>query len=393
MADFARVDRLLEEAADAGAVPGAVGVVAGPEGVIHESAAGRRSIEGDAPATPDTMFRFASMTKAMVTVVALQLVEEGRLELDQPVASVLPEFGELQVLEGFDGDTPRLRPPAAPATVRHLMTHTSGHAYWFGNEGIHRYPELTGVPNALSGRRASLSTPLLFDPGTAWNYGINTDWLGQVVEKVTGQTLDVALAERITGPLRMTDTSFAPSAEQRERLMAVHQRRPDGGLAPSVHDLPPEPEFWAAGHGAYGTGRDYGRFVAALLAGGTLDGGRILDSETIDLAFSDQLRGVELPKVTLSFEPELLNQIEAMPWPQTWGLGFHITSVDLEGMRRAGTGDWAGLFNSYFWVDRASGVGAVLLTQVLPFFDGRVVELLVAFEQAVYAAVGAPVAA
>jgi methyl acetate hydrolase len=297
------------------------------------------------------------------------------------------------VLEGFDGDTPRLRPPATPATIRHLMTHTAGHGYMFGNEELHRWHGLTGEPHILTGLRASLRTPLLFDPGSAWNYGINTDWLGQVVEKVTGQTLDAALAERITGPLGMTDTSFAPSAEQRGRLMAVHQRQPGGGLALSVHDLPAEPEFWAAGHGTYGTGRDYARFIAALLAGGTLDGARILKPETIDLAFSDHLGDVKLPEVTLTFEPELLNEFEAPPWPRTWGLGFQITAVDLEGMRRAGTGDWAGLFNSYFWVDRASGVGAVLLTQVLPFFDGRVIELLVAFEQAVYAAVGAPTAA
>jgi methyl acetate hydrolase len=356
--------------------------------VLHESAAGRLSVEGDAAVSTDTMFRFASMTKALVTVLALQLIEEGRLELDQPVADVLPEFGELQVLDGFDGNEPRLRPPAVQATIRHLMTHTAGHGYWFGNEELQRYHTATGVPHPFTGRRACLQTPLLFEPGTAWNYGINTDWLGMVVEGVTGQPLDAVLAERITGPLGMTDTTFAPSAAQRERLMAVHQRQPDGSLALSVHDIPSAPEFCAAGHGTYGTGRDYARFIAALLAGE-----EILRRETIDLAFADHLGDVELPKVTLSFEPELLNEFEALPFPQTWGLGFHITSVDLEGMRRAGTGDWAGLFNSYFWVDRAAGVGAVLLTQVLPFFDGRVVELLVAFEQAVYAAVGEPAAA
>jgi methyl acetate hydrolase len=381
MSRFAAIDGLLAQAADAGAVPGVVALVTGPDGVLYEGAAGE--------ATPDTMFRFASMTKAMATVAALALVEEGRLELDQPVASILPEFGELQVLEGFDGETPRLRPPAAPATIRHLMTHTAGHGYWFGSEELQRYHAATGVPNAFSGLRASLRTPLLFDPGTAWSYGINTDWLGQVVETLEGKGLDAVLAERIWAPLGMTDTTFTPTAEQKARLMAVYQRQADGSLAISPHDIPAEPEYWAAGHGSYGTGRDYARFLAMLLAGG----GPVLRPETVDLAFADHLDGVALPERTVSTEPELVNTFDALPFPQTWGLGFHITSVDLDGMRRAGTGDWAGLFNSYFWADRTSGIGAVLLTQVLPFFDARVIELLVGFEQAVYAAVGEPAAA
>jgi methyl acetate hydrolase len=184
----------------------------------------------------------------------------------------------------------------------------------------------------------------------------------------------------------MTDTSFAPSEEQKRRLMPVAQRQADGSLAPSPHDIPQNPEFYAAGHGSYGTARDFGRFVSMLLAGGA----PVLRPETVELAFSDQLAGAPLPDRTISTEPELVNEFDALPFPQTWGLGFHITAVDLDGMRRAGTGDWAGLFNSYFWVDRAAGVGAVLMTQVLPFFDAGVVELLVGFEQAVYASVGAP---
>jgi methyl acetate hydrolase len=378
MSRFGEIDGLLARSADAGAVPGVVAVVVGPDGLLYEGAAG--------DATPDTMFRFASMTKAMASVAALALVEEGRLDLDAPVASVLPEFGELEVLEGFDGDTPRLRPPATQATIRQLFTHTSGHGYWFGSEDLKRYHEVTGTPNPFSGLRASLHTPLLFDPGTTWNYGISTDWLGQVVEKITGKGLDAVLVERIWQPLGMSDTSFAPSEEQKTRLMGVKQRQADGSLAPSPHDIPQHPEFLAAGHGSYGTARDFGRFISMLLSGGA----PVLRPETVDLAFSDQLAGAPLPERTISTEPELVNEFDALPFPQTWGLGFHITSVDLDGMRRAGTGDWAGLFNSYFWVDRAAGVGAVLMTQVLPFFDAGVVELLVGFEQAVYASVGAP---
>lgn len=378
MSRWDAIDELLRASAESGAVPGVVAVVTGPDGVLHESAAG--------DATPDTMFRFASMTKAMASVAALALVDEGRLDLDAPVAAILPEFGELQVLDGFDGDTPVLRPPASQATVRQLMSHTAGHGYWFGSEDLKRYHEVTGTPNMFSGLRGALHAPLVFDPGTVWNYGINTDWLGQVVEKIEGKGLDAVLAERIWGPLGMDDTSFEPSAEQRRRLMPVWQRQADGSLAPSPHDIPQHPEFCAAGHGSYGTGRDYARFVAMLLAGGA----PAVRRETLDVAFSDQLAGAPLPDHTPSTEPELVNAFDAPPFPQTWGLGFHITAADLPGMRHAGTGDWAGLFNSFFWIDRTAGVGAVLLTQVLPFFDDRVVELLIGFEQAVYAAVEAP---
>jgi CubicO group peptidase (beta-lactamase class C family) len=378
MSRFAGIDGLLQGAADAGAVPGVVAIVAGPDGVLYEGAAGA--------ATPDTMFRFASMTKAMASVAALALVEEGRLDLDQTVESVLPEFGELQVLESCEGGTPRLRPPASQATIRQLMNHTAGCGYWFGSEDLKRYHEITGEPNMFSGLRGALNAPLVFDPGTTWNYGINTDWLGQVVEKIEGKGLDAVLADRIWGPLGMTDATFELSDEQRGRLMPVAQRQADGSLAPSPHDIPADPEFCAAGHGSYGTGRDYGKFVAMLLRGGS----PVLSAETVELAFTDQLDGIALPERTLSTEPELVNEFDALPFPQGWGLGFHLTLVDLEGMRHAGTGDWAGLFNCFFWVDRAAGVGGILLTQVLPFFDAGVIELLVGFEQAVYAAVGAP---
>ena len=382
MGGLAEIDGLLQGSVESGAVPGVVAVVVGPEGPLYEGTAGPG-------VTGDTMFRLASMTKAMGTVAALQLVEDGRLDLDATVASVIPEFGELQVLEGFDGDTPRLRPPASQATIRQLMTHTAGCGYWFGSEDLKRYHEVSGLPNAFSGLSASLQAPLIADPGTAWNYGINTDWLGMVVERVAGKGLEELLAERIWGPLGMTDTTFAPSEEQRARLMAVHQRQADGSLAPSPHDIPQAPEYHAFGHGSYGTGRDYGKFISMLLAGGR----GVLRPETIGLAFSDHLGGIALPDRTVSTEPELLNEIDGLPFPQGWGLGFHLTLIDLEGMRSAGTGDWAGLFNCYFWVDRAAGVGAALLTQVLPFFDARVIELLVGFEQAVYAAVGEPAAA
>jgi CubicO group peptidase (beta-lactamase class C family) len=387
--DFSAIDQQLDDAAARGVVPGAAVVVATPEGVVHQATAGPLRAGGEGGAVgEDTMFRYASMTKALASVGALQLVEQGRLDLDAEVRSILPAFGDLQVLDGFDGDTPRLRAPASQATVRQLLTHTAGCGYWFANADLLRHLGATGIPDPIQGLRAALDAPLVNDPGTRWEYGTNTDWLGLVVEAVSGQTLDAYLAEHLFGPLGMTEATFTPSDDQRARMMPIHHRLPDGGLAPGELELPPDPEFQPAGHGAAGTAGDYGRFIAALLGGGTLDGAQVLEPGTVDLMLSDHLRGAPLPEVIHSAIPELCNDIPSLPVPQGWGLGLHLTLADLPGMRRAGTGDWAGLFNCYYWIDRASGIGAAFLTQVLPFFDQAIVETTLGIEQGVYAAAG-----
>jgi CubicO group peptidase (beta-lactamase class C family) len=339
------------------------------------------------------MFRLASMTKAVATTGALQLVEQDRLRLDQTVDSVLPEFGELQVIEGFDGDQPITRPPATKATIRQLLTHTAGLGYFFLNERLFRYGPSIGLPSPLEGKKVSLTAPLVNDPATLWEYGVNTDWLGLVVERLSGQTLGAYLSEHVYEPLGMDDSTFHPSDEQRARLMPVLMRAADGTLQPTELDLPTEPEWDAAGHGSYATTRDYARFIQAWLNDGELDGRRILSAGTVATAFEDHIEGIPLPDVMRSCVPELSNDVPALPVPQGWGLGFHLVKVDIPGMRSAGTGDWAGIFNTYYWIDRAAGVGAVIMTQILPFFDGRVVEVLQAFETMVYAQVGAAVPA
>lgn len=378
------IDDLLAAAVERDAIPGAVAVVAGAEGLRHVAFAGGLRTSGGAPVREDTTFRLMSMTKALTTVAALQLIERGRLELGQEVASVLPAFAELQVLEGYDGDVPLLRPPSRPATIRHLLTHTSGLGYAFGSPTLLRYLELTGTEDAISGRHDAIAIPLVVDPGTAWNYGVSTDWLGQVVEAISGQDLAAYLTEHVFAPLGMHDTTFEPSDDQRGRMMAVHRRTPDGALVVDDFELPRTPEFAPGGHGAYGTGPDYGRFLAALLAGGTLDGARILAPETVALALRDQLGVLPLPRVTQSTMPELSNDIVAMPFKQSYGLGFHLMLEDVPGGRRAGSADWSGLMNCYYWLDRAGGVAAVFCTQVLPFFDGPILDTVMGFERAVY---------
>ena len=393
MGEFDAVDQLLERGTAEGVFPGVLALIADRDGVLHESATGRLSIEGGGSVTPDTMFRIASMTKALTSVAALQLIEQGKLALDQEVESVLPEFGALQLLEGFDGDEPRLRPLTRKPTIQHLLTHTSGQAYWFTNPDLLRWHEITNAPNPFTGLRKCLDTPFVAEPGERWEYGVNTAWLGLVVEKAAGQDLEAYLCKHVFEPLGMTDTTFSPDAAQRERLMAIHKRMPNGSLALSDFEMPEEPEMAFGGEGAYSTGGDYMRFLRALLRGGELDGNRILRSETVDLMFADHLEGAPLPEIMESAVPELTNTVASLPFKQGWGCGLHLFLEDVPDMRRAGSGDWAGIFNSYYWIDRTTGITGAIFTQLLPFFDERIVETLFALEEAIYAEVGAPAAA
>lgn len=379
--DGSAIEALLDDAVSKGAIHGIAALVVDRDGPVFHHAAGE--------ASPQTMFRNASMTKAVATTAALQFVEKGRLSLDATVESILPEFGQLQVLDGFDGDKPRLRVPASKATVRQLMTHTAGLGYFFSNEKLLRYHELTGEPHPLTGLKRSFSTPLVNDPGVVWEYGTNADWLGLIVEKLAGQSLGSYLKQHVYAPLGMNDSTFAPDAGQRGRLLRVMQRQADGTLAPSSIDLPATSEWDAAGHGSYGTVQDYGRFMQAWLN----DGAGILEPATVQLALQNHLGRARLPELLKSTMPELTNNVPSMPVPQGWGLGFHLTLADVPGMRSNGTADWAGIFNTYYWIDRARGIGAVLMTQILPFFDMPVIETLIGFEAAVYEQVGAAVPA
>lgn len=375
--DGSAIKALLDDAVSKGAVHGIAAMVIDRNGPLFHHAAGE--------AGQHAMFRNASMTKAVATTAALQFVEKGLLSLDAPVESILPEFGQLQVLDGFDGDKPRLRPPASRSTVRQLMNHSAGLGYFFFNDKLMRYHELTGEPTPLTGLKRGLFVPLVNDPGTAWEYGTNTDWLGLIVEKLSGESLGNYLNQHVYGPLGMNDSTFAPSAEQRGRLLRVMQRQADGSLEPSQLDLPPTSEWESAGHGSYGTVQDYGRFVQAWLN----DGAGVLEPATVEMALQDHLGQIELPELLKSMMPALSNDVPAPPVPQSWGLGFHLTLADMPGMRSRGTGDWAGIFNSYYWIDRSKGIGTVLMTQLLPFFDRPVVETLIGFETAVYQQVGA----
>ncbi|MPY91725.1 MAG: serine hydrolase [Acidimicrobiia bacterium] len=377
------IDDVLRTAVESGDAFGVVATAADEDGPVYEGAFGLRSADSDDPMRPDSMLRIASMTKMVTTTAALQQVERGAFGLDDPVDTILPAFADLGVLDGWEGGTPRLRPPASRATVRQLMSHTSGLSYWFWNEGTARYQEATGLPDILSGLDAAFVSPLACDPGTRFEYGINTDWLGKAVEAASGQSLDAYLAEHVTGPLGMLDTTVRMDAEQRARSVPVHVRGEDGGFEVTELDWAQEPEFWGGGHALYSTALDYLRFQRMLLGGGALEGERVLGQELVDEAFRNQIGELFFEPVT-TVRPDLSLDVDLGPG-QKFGLGLLLNTLEQPGMRAAGSGAWAGIFNSHFWVDRANGLTGAIYLQLLPFFDPRSTQLYGDFEKAVYA--------
>lgn len=386
MTTTAAIDQVLRQAVESGAVPGVVALAADRDGPIYEGAFGRRSLAGPTPMTPDTVFWVASMTKAVTSVAAMQLVEEGRLSLDAPLGPLLPGLAAPQVLEGFAPDgTPRLRPARRPITLRHLLTHTAGFAYNTWNADIGRYMEATGLPAPRSGRLVSLEAPLVREPGERWEYSIATDWVGRAVEAASGERLERYVFARILEPLGMQDSGFVPGPAQRARRAGTHQRGEDGRLTPIDFALPEAPEFFGGGGGLLSTGPDYLRFLRMLLGGGRLDGAQVLRSETVAEMGRNQIG-------TLAFQP-LRSVLPAIsrdcdPFPGTvcrWGLGFLINETDIPGRRAAGSLAWAGLGNTWFWLDPRRGLAGLLLTQILPFADPAVLDLFAGFETALYA--------
>ena len=386
--DGSGIDRVLQGAVDDGAVPHVAAIAADADGVFYEGAAGSRITAdgGSTPVSTGTHFRIMSMTKMVATTAALQQSERGELDLSAPVESYVPEFGRLQVLDGFDGDTPRLRDPRRKATVKNLITHTAGLSYYFWNADIKRYEEVTGIPNVVPGDMRAFQAPLVNDPGEKFEYGINTDWLGRVVEAVAGTTLDVVIKEGITGPLGMDDTMFALDDARQGNKTPVHVKGEDGTWISAGNVLPDDPQWWAAGHGLHSTPRDYIRFERALLRGGELDGARILREETVDAAFSDQLDGAPMPAAITTADPATTDSL-ALGDGWTWGYGLLLNTADVPGARKAYTGAWAGLFNTHFFIDRTTGVCASIYTNSLPFIsEHEAWKLYQDFEGAFYAA-------
>jgi methyl acetate hydrolase len=379
------IDRVLTDPVEAGKLPGVVGMVANDSGIIYQGAFGRRAIDRSDPMTLDTVFRIASMTKAVTATAAMQLIEAGRIGLEQPVGEILPFARDVQVLEGFDdAGKPRLRVPARAVTVRHLLTHTSGYGYDIFNADLGRYVQTFGLPSILTCRRDSLTVPLLFDPGTRWEYGIGIDLVGRIVETVSGQDLEAYFQQHIFGPLHMSDSSFRPTEAMRARMVATHARGPDGNIAPISFEFPQDAEFLMGGGGLYSTAADYLAFCRMLLAGGALDGRRVLKPETLKLMGQNHIGEIDVP-ILRSNNPQMALEFEFFPGiVKKWGLSFLLNLSDVPGGRTAGSLTWAGVHNTFFWVDPASRITAVLMMQLLPANDPAVLETLLGFETALY---------
>lgn len=367
-------------------VPGVVAMATDRHGTLYESAAGKRTLGQDADMTVDTVCAIFSTTKAITATAVLQLHEDGKLDLDAPAKAYVPDIGALQVLDGFDDNgQPRLRAPKRDVTTRMLLLHTAGFGYEFFNESYRRLAAEHGQPSVISATKASLATPLLFDPGDAWEYGSNIDWAGQVVEAVLGKRLGEVMQERIFAPLGMTSTAFALTPSMRQRLARIHQREADGSLTPLMDmELPQEPELHMGGHGLYSTVPDYCRFIRMWLNDGAGDHGRVLRPETVAMAVRNGLGDMKI-KGLPGVVPSLSHDAEFFPgMPKSWALSFMINDQDAPTGRPAGSLAWAGLANLYYWIDRRNGIGGFWATQILPFVDPTSTAAYLEFEAAVY---------
>jgi methyl acetate hydrolase len=382
MIDTSVIAAPLRRAVESGDVPGVAAAAATADGVIFQEAFGTRDLVTGEPMTPDTVVWIASMTKAVTGACAMQLVEQGKLSLDTDSAEVLPELRSVQVLDGFDADgKPRLRVPKRSITLRHLLTHTSGHAYGMWNANIERYTQTTGIPAIITCQNAALLLPLASDPGEKWEYGIAIDWVGKAVEAASGQTLSRYMQDNIINPLGMTDTGFKIGAAQRQRLAKIHARTPEG-LVSTDTELPQDPEFHMGGGGLYSTVGDYLKFAQMILHEGTFNRARVLRPETVAV-MSQNAMGDLVCNAMKTAVPAFTNDVDFIAGMK-WGLSFLINPEPLPTGRSAGSLAWAGLANSYYWIDPKRKVAGVYATQVLPFFDDKAVQAFTAFETAVY---------
>ena len=388
MTSHSGIDAALRNACDSRRLAGVVAVASAGGKVIYQGAFGNRDIASDAPMTLDSVFWIASMTKAITGAAAMQLVEQGKLSLDEPIESILPDLANPQVLDGFDADgEPKLRPAVRAITLRHLLTHTSGFCYDMWNGEIGRYRAKAGLPPLGGALYAALRTPVVTDPGTRWEYSTSIDWAGFAVEAASGQRLDVYLRDHIFEPLGMVDTGFRIRDDQRNRLVRMHRRGDDGSLAPIDFETQQAPECFMGGGGLYGTAGDYIRFTQMILDQGRASGQQVLRPETVALMAQNHIGDLTTSGLK-TYAPLLSNDFDPYPgMVKKWGLSFLINTETTPEGRSPGSLAWAGLGNTYYWIDPARGVSGVIMMQVLPFADRICLDTFAAFERGVYAEV------
>jgi CubicO group peptidase (beta-lactamase class C family) len=366
------IDEVLRSGIARRKVPAVVAMASTEKETFYRGAFGVRD-GGGTPVTTASIFQIASMTKAVTTVAALQLVEQGKVTLDEPVAKHLPKLEQLDVLEGFDAaGKPILRPARTPITLKHLLTHTSGLCYDTWDEKMSRY-----APKAAPGSVG----PLMFEPGARWQYGQGCDWAGRLVETISGMTLEDYFQAKIFRPLGMEDTSYILPAAKFDRVVTRWTRNNGGPLQPADRSMPKPPASFNGGGGLYSTAADYTRFMQMILRKGQ----DILKPKTVESMTVNQI-GLATAGKMRSFKPDTSADVDIQPGAaEKWGLGFLINTTAYQGGRAAGSLAWAGLYNTFYWIDPKSSVCAVILMQFLPFVDKEAVGMLNDFERAVYA--------
>jgi CubicO group peptidase (beta-lactamase class C family) len=376
------LDTSLRSAVERKDVPGVVALITDRKGVIYQGAFGVADVATGRPLTSDALFRIASMTKPVTSLALMQLVEQGKIGLDDPAEKYLPELANPQVIESFDAATGayQLRPASKVPTVRQFLTHTSGMGYPFTSAILRDFKPRAGETYPLGG-------PLLFDPGTRWHYGTSLDVVGRLVEVVSGQKLEDYFREHIFIPLKMNDTSYNVPEAKGPRLVAQQQR--DGAKmdGPVVLQIPPLVGLTIAepigGGGLASTADDYGRFMRMFLNGGELDGVRVIKAETVALMSQNQIGVVSVPALKTAL-PRSVDFTFIADGRDKWGFGFLITADQVPGKRSPGSLSWGGINNTYFWIDPARGIAGTIMMQYLPFADPKALAVYDAFERGAY---------
>lgn len=370
------LDAFLRARVAAGDVPGVVAMVVDRQSTIYSGAFGKADVAGNRPMAVDSIFRIASMTKPLTSLAAMMLVEQGRLRLDDPITNYVPEFSRVQVLTSWHESDATYggRPPRRPITIRDLLTHTSGIAYSFIDARLARLDD---------GRKRIWELPLVSDPGERFVYGPNTAVLGDIVAKVSQMSLDAFLEAKIFTPLSMHDTFFTVPQSKADRVVTTHARTADGSLRETANPDALKAPVRGDG-GLFSTAADYGRFMQLILNRGRVGTVRLIDARMIDLMTSNQIgavRVVEQSSDHLEF---------AHPFPfgggkDAFGFGFQIEEAPATaGLRSRGSLSWGGILNTHFWIDPERSIAAVVLMQVLPYYDPRALAVLRGFEREIY---------
>jgi methyl acetate hydrolase len=372
------VDDALGAAVARNDIPGVVAMAADRNGVVYHGAFGAADIGDGRPLREDALFRIASMTKAITSVAAMQLVEQGHFALEDPVQKYLPEFATLQEFISFDVSTGayRVQPIRQTVTIRHLFTHTSGLGYNFTSSIVRDFRPLEGEQYPIG--------PLLFEPGQRWHYGTSTDQLGRLVEKISGEPLEDYFRRHVFAPLGMSDTFYNVPKDKEARLISLNHRQANGTIVKDSVQPGPSVAKPIGGGGLASTAADYIRFTRMILNDGTLDGQRLLKADTVGAMARNQIGAMGVPALKTAMPERSADFTFIADGRDKWGLGFLITADAVPGKRSAGSLSWGGIDNTYYWIDRNRGLTGVILMQFLPFADPKALGLYDAFERGVY---------